>query len=222
MIDKDDRPIPVGASGARLLRGRLAIGWGRARPETAEPPTGLGGFAWVPCVRVASPVSAHIAKSRRISHANRWVSNTTHSGLFTRTPLGTARIWLVGQLELATTRADIPLDPYVLHELGVASPADPTDGLAHGPPFSGLWPGPILLPRANVAGLSMWGDDLHHPWRCPSSLKGSLTRIAPFGTTAWSGGSPMGLLGGHRNRPGPAPVAESDCPTADEESDCHP
>ena len=72
-------------------------------------------------------------------------------------------------------RTDIPLDSYVLHEFGVASPADPTDGLADGPPLSGPWPGPILLPRANVAGLNIWGDDLH-PWRCPSSL-GSLTRI---------------------------------------------
>jgi hypothetical protein len=94
------------------------------------------------------------------------------------------RIRVAGQLELATTRTDIPLDPYVLHEFGVASPADPTDGLAGGPPFSGPRPGPILLPRANVAGLNIWGDDLH-PWRCPSSL-GSLTRIAPFRTTAWS------------------------------------
>jgi hypothetical protein len=79
------------------------------------------------------------------------------------------RIRGAGQLELATTRTDIPLDSYVLHEFGVASPADPTDGLAVGPPFSGARPGAILLPRANVAGLNIWGDDLH-PWRCPSSL----------------------------------------------------
>jgi hypothetical protein len=80
------------------------------------------------------------------------------------------RIRVAGQPELAPTRTDIPLDPYVLDEFGVASPADPTDGLTGGPPFSGLWPGPILPSRANVAGLSIWGDDLH-PWRCPSGLR---------------------------------------------------
>ena len=72
------------------------------------------------------------------------------------------RIRVAWQLELATTRTDIPLDSYVLHEFGVASPADPTDGLADGPPLSGAWPGPILLPRANVAGLNIRGDDLHY------------------------------------------------------------
>jgi hypothetical protein len=99
-------------------------------------------------------------------------------------------IRLVGQLDLATQRPDVPLDAYVLQEFGVAGPADPADRLTGRPSLSGLWPGPILLPRTDIAGLSVWWDDFHvqinerpllegtarwlHPLRLESRLPGSL------------------------------------------------
>src|SRR5215204_4114802 len=86
--------------------------------------------------------------------------------------LRAARIRLVGQVELATNRTDVPLNPHVLHEFGVAGPADPADRLACRPAPSGVWPGSILLPRADVAGLRVWWDDLH------PGVADSVTRIA--------------------------------------------
>src|SRR5215216_4863324 len=66
--------------------------------------------------------------------------------------LRAARIRLVGQVELATHRTDIPLNPHVLHEFGVAGPPDPADRLACRPAPSGVSPGSILLPRAGASG----------------------------------------------------------------------
>jgi hypothetical protein len=80
--------------------------------------------------------------------------------------------WLVGQMNLATHPIGTPSNPHLLHEFGIAGPADPTDRLACRLPLSGPWPRSILLRRADVAGLYGWWDDLH-----PGAGE-SVTRIA--------------------------------------------
>jgi hypothetical protein len=98
-------------------------------------------------------------------------------------------IRLAGQLDLAASRAEISFDPHVLHEFGIAGSADPANSLSGGPSFSGLRPGSILLPRAHVAGFSVWWNDLHPGVRIrlPESPPTTTERLGLARSVATSG-----------------------------------
>ena len=85
-------------------------------------------------------------------------------------------IRLVGQLDLATPRTDVSLDPAVLHEFGVAGPAHPADRPTHGPRRSGLWPGPTFFP-AQTSQVSSCGVTIS---TISIPLEPLLTRQAPL------------------------------------------
>jgi hypothetical protein len=97
-------------------------------------------------------------------------------------------IRLAGQLDPAAHR-NISLNAHVLQEFGIAGSADPANSLSHGPSFSGLRPGSILLPRADVAGFSVWWNDLHPGVRIrlPESPPTTTERLGLARSVATSG-----------------------------------
>ena len=128
-----------------------------------------------------------------LRHANRCSGN---AGLRPSTQLSSqglpsnrsGLIRLAGQLDPAAHR-NISLDAHVLQEFGIAGSADPANSLSHGPSFSGLRPGSILLPRADVAGFSVWWNDLHPGVRIrlPESPPTTTERLGLARSVATSG-----------------------------------